>query len=80
MTEKKGKLLDDQTVQALEDAWTTEKRLRALLIQNPSAASTLEPQISDAMKRVPKLEDDRERLRMNDAKIADRATSSRTTG
>jgi len=80
MTEKKGKLLDDQIVQALEDARSTEKRLRASLIQNPSAASTLEPQISDAMKRVLKLEDDRERLRVNDAKIADRATRSRTTG
>ena len=80
MAKKKEKSLHDQLVHSLEDARNNEKRLRAILVQNPSAASTLEPQINDTMKRVLKLEDDLERLRVNDAKIVDRATTSRTTG
>jgi hypothetical protein len=69
---KPGQSHRDQLVQDLKAARNTEQHLRDSLLHNPSAASTLEPQISDAMKRVMKLEDDLETLRRNDEKIADR--------
>jgi|HubBroStandDraft_4_1064222.scaffolds.fasta_scaffold214995_1 hypothetical protein len=71
MNEPAGQSHRDQLVHALEDARNTEEHLRESLINNPSAASTLEPQIADAMKRVLKLQDDLARLRANDAKLAE---------
>jgi len=72
MVNNQGKLLYEQLVHDLQDARSTEKRLRESLIQNPSAASIYEPQIRDVMKRVIRLEDDVLRLQINDEKIANR--------
>jgi hypothetical protein len=69
MIEKPGQLLHDQLVQDLEWEKGCEMRYRAIVVENPSAASCLDGTIDATMKRVIALEDALEMLRAQEDKV-----------